>query len=120
MGIGKKWRWFTIMFVPHYEGSTVSIRLPLVAVQVGVSLLIVAFIILLSFINTYRQRLHDAHEARVLREVNRVQQEEIERFESQTLILKEQVDEMEQVVDTWLDRLGIPPEEEEITAEQPD
>ena len=54
----------------------------------SVSLLIVAFIILLSFINTYRQRLHDAHEARVLREVNRVQQEEIERFESQTLILK--------------------------------
>ncbi len=118
--MGIKGRWFTIMIVPHHEESTFSIRLPLAAIQVAVSLFIVATIVLTIFLNTYRQRLHEAHEARVLREVNRVQQEEIERFESQTLALKQQVDEIEQVAEILSEKLGIPLEEDETPAEQTD
>ncbi len=115
--MGRKWRWFTIMIVPHNEESTFSIRLPLVAIQVAVALLIIAIVVLLNFTNTYRQRLHEAHEARVLREVNRVQQEEIEQFESQTLVLKQQVDEIEQVAEILSDKLGISLDEDEAPAE---
>jgi len=115
--IGKKWRWFTIMIVPHNEESPFSIRLPLVVVQVAVSLILIAIVVLSSFLNTYRQRLHEAHEARMLREVNRVQQEEIELFETQTKLLKQQVDEIEQAAVILSDKLGISPEEDETPVE---
>ncbi len=118
--MGKKWRWFTIMVVPHHEETTFSIRLPLAAVQVAVSVLLVGAIVLLVFINTYRLRLYEAREARVLREVNRVQQEEIEGFESQTQILKRQVDEMQQVAGILSEKLGISPDEDDPLGDQQD
>ncbi len=105
--MGKKQRWFTIMIVPHNEESTFSIRLPLVAVQVAVVLFIIAAVALLNFVNTYRLQLSEARETRLLREANRVQQEEIDKFEAQTLMLKEQVEEIEQVAEILSDKLNI-------------
>lgn len=105
------------MIVPHDEEPTFSIRLPLMIVQVTVCLLVIAIVVLAGFLNTYRQRLHEAHEARMLREVNRVQQEEIEQFAFQTNVLKQQVDEIEQAAATLSDKLGIPLEEDEEAVE---
>lgn len=114
----KKWRWFTIMIIPHDEESAFCVRLPLVVFQAAVSLVIIATIVMLNFAGIYRQRLSEAQEARVLRETNRVQKEEIDRFESQTLVLKEKVDEIEQVAEVLLDRLGIPLDEDDESARE--
>ncbi|HHX87106.1 MAG TPA: hypothetical protein GX693_02875 [Firmicutes bacterium] len=115
--MGKKWRWFTIMIVPHSEESTFSIRLPLAAVQVAVALFIIATVGLLNFANTYRLRLSEAREARLLREANRVQQEEIDEYEAQTTVLKEQVEEIEQVAEILSEKLGISLHEDESPPE---
>lgn len=59
-------------------------------------------------LSAYRNILDEAGEARVLREVNRVQQQEIERFAGETNHLIGQMEEIGYLAELVADKLGLP------------
>ena len=103
----KQKRYFTIMIVPHTEESTYSLRLPLSVVQLMVALAVVILAALLILAYSYRNALYDAKEVQVLRQVNQVQQGEINNFAIETQRLIEQMQQIEILSDLVAEKLGI-------------
>lgn len=113
----KRKRSFTIMIIPHSEEATCSVRLPLIVGQIVVAVLAVclAGVLLLAF--SYRNTLVDAREARALREVNQVLQDEINEFAFQTQQLLDLMGGIEDLAEHVADRLGIKLDEDENESE---
>ncbi len=86
------------MVIPHSEESTYSFRLPLIAVQLAVSVLVLALAGLCLLIFSYFRILADAREVYVLREMNRVQQDEINALAAETQRMMEQVKAIDDLV----------------------
>lgn len=102
-------RCFTIMIVPHSEEATYSLRLPLLAVQAAVALLVlaVAGVFILGF--AYLQVASEAQQAQALRDLNRAQQEEIDALAIETERMMEQIFAIDELVDMVTERLEIDP-----------
>jgi len=109
----KRKRYFTIMVVPHTEESTYSIKLPLFIVQLIVALSVLLLSAFLIFIYSYRSALYDAKEVQALRQINQVQQDEINNFAFQTQKLIEQINQIENLADLVSEKLGINLEEDQ-------
>lgn len=103
-------RCFTIMIVPHSEEATYSLRLPLYAVQVAVALLVLAVAGLGVLAFAYLKVAAEAQEAKALREVNRVQQEEIDALAIETERMMEQIYAIDELVDMVTQRLELDPD----------
>ncbi len=100
-------RCFTIMVVPHTEESTYSLRLPLFVGQAIVALLVLGLAGVSILAYAYRNTAQEAQEARILRQVNQAQQDEINAFALETQKLVEQMSQIEYLADIVADKLGI-------------
>lgn len=109
----KRKRYFTIMVVPHSEESTYSLRLPLFIGQLVVALSVLCLAGFLILVYSYRNALHDAKEVQVLRQVNQVQQDEINAFAFETQKLIEQMSQIEVLAELVAEKLGLSLESEE-------
>ncbi len=103
-------RCFTIMIVPHSEEATYSLRLPLLAVQATVALLVlaVAGVFILGY--AYLKAAAEAQEAQALRELSLAQQEEIDALAVETERMMEQIFAIDELVDMVTERLEIDPD----------
>ncbi len=113
----KRKRYFTIMVVPHSEESTYSLRLPLFVGQCVVALLVLCLAGLLILVYSYRNAQHEAKEVQVLRQVNQVQQDEINAFAFETQKLIEQMSQIEVLAELVAEKLGLSLDNEEDEAE---
>jgi murein DD-endopeptidase MepM/ murein hydrolase activator NlpD len=109
----KRKRYFTIMVVPHSEESTYSLRLPLYIGQFVVALFVLCLAGLLLMAYSYRNALHEAKEVQALRQINQVQQDEINAFAFETQKLIEQMGQIEVLAELVAERLGISLDNEE-------
>ena len=109
----KRKRYFTIMVVPHSEESTYSMRIPLWVGQVMAVVLVLGFAAVFILAYVYRNVSMEAKEARILRQVNQVQQEEINSFAFETQKLLEQMGQIEDLAQMVADQLGIDLAQEE-------
>jgi hypothetical protein len=109
MSTTNKKRCFTIMIVPHSEEATYSLRLPLYALQVAAALLVLAIAGLSLLAYGYLTAAAEAREAKVLREVNRAQQEEINALAVETQRMMEQVQAIDELVELVTDKLDLDP-----------
>ncbi|MBM4235073.1 MAG: hypothetical protein FJ152_01195 [Firmicutes bacterium] len=107
----KNKRSFTIMIIPHSEESTYSARLPLFAVQLAVSLLVLIVAGLCLLVFSYIRVLADAREVYALREMNRAQQEEINALAAETQRMVEQVRVIDDLVIFVTEKLDLDVEE---------
>lgn len=105
----KRRRYFTIMVVPHSEEATYSVRLPLVVGQLMVVLFVLGLTGILVLAYAYRDALQDASEARILRQVNQAQQDEINAFAYETQKLMDQMGQIESLAELVSEKLGISP-----------
>jgi len=104
-------RSFTILVIPHSEESTYSARLPLFAVQVAVTFLVLAVAGLCLLVFSYFRVLADAREVYALREMNRAQQEEISTLAAETQRMMEQVKAIDELVVFVTEKLDLDVEE---------
>ncbi len=107
MSSPKTKRCFTIMIVPHSEEATYSLRIPLYVVQALVILLVlgVAGFGVLGY--AYLMAAAEAQEAQDLRERNRVQQEEIDSLAVETERVIEQMNEIDELIDSVTEQIGV-------------
>lgn len=103
-------RCFTVMIVPHSEEATFSLRIPLFVVQLAVALLVfgVAAFSVLGY--AYLRAVAGAKDAETLRQINRVQQEEINALALETERLMEQMREVDELVDMVIERIELTPD----------
>lgn len=92
-----KKRAFTIMLIPHTEESTLSFRVPLLLVQLLSIIAIGVLAFTLIFINNYLKLRAQTEELQHLRDVNRVQKEEIDMLAQQTEELIQWMGQVEQL-----------------------
>ena len=114
-------RYFTISIIPHSGEHSFTVRLPLLALQVLVTLFVLGIICFLVLINQYHHVLTEAGEAYRLRETNRIQQEMIDRFARETQGLLEQMGPVEDLAGLLTEKaeeLGIPVAEEGTPPEE--
>ncbi|MGI6097539.1 MAG: M23 family metallopeptidase [Dethiobacteria bacterium] len=99
-GLGKKKsRAFTIMFVPHTDEATYSIRISLIFCQF-LSVFVILFIaVLLVFGNSYLNLRAQMDELKHLRQISRIQKEELDVLAQQTEEMLQQVSEVERLSD---------------------
>ena len=107
----KRKRCFTIMIVPHSEESTYSLRLPLWVGQMLAAVFVLGLTGIFILIYMYRNVAQEAKEARILRQVNQVQQEEINSFAFETQKLLEQMAQIEDLAGLVADKLGLDPDD---------
>lgn len=113
MATKKQKRCFTIMIVPHSEEATFSLRLPLLAVQIAVGLLVVG-VAGIGFLGyAYLRAAAEASEAQVLRQLNRAQQDEIDALAIETEKMLDQLRDVDALVDFVTDKLELDREETE-------
>ncbi len=107
MATSNKSRCFTIMIVPHSEEATYSLRLPLYIVQAAVALLILS-VAGLSFLGyAYINASAEAREARILRQVNMAQQEEIDALAVETQRMMDHVSALDDLVEMVTESLDL-------------
>jgi len=111
MATSSKNRCFTIMIVPHSEEATYSIRLPLYIVQAAVALLVLGVAGLCIFGYAYLNASAEAREAKLLRQVNMAQQEEIDALAVETQRMMEQIIAIDDLVEMVTDTLSLDPEQ---------
>ncbi len=111
MTTSNKNRCFTIMIVPHSEEATYSLRLPLYIVQAAVAILVLGVAGLCVLGYAYINASAEAREAKVLRQVNMAQQEEIDALAVETQRMMEQVSAIDALVEMVTDTLDLNPEE---------
>lgn len=111
MSTKKEKRCFTVMIVPHTEEATFSLKIPLFLVQVLIGLLVlgVAGFGVLGY--AYLLALSEAHEAEVLRELNRAQQQEIDSLAIETEKMMEQLRDVDELVEFVTEKLELEKEE---------
>lgn len=102
-----KKRCFTVMVIPHSEESTISLRIPLYLVQIMVVLVILVVAGLCVLVYSYLDAAAEAKEIYTLRQVNRAQEEEINALSAETKRLMEQVEEIDELVALFSERLEI-------------
>ncbi len=115
MPVSFKKRCFTIFVIPHNGEQGFSFKLPLFVLQALAALSILGIVSFLVLINRYHDIMDQAGEARRLRESNRIQQQMIDRFDTETQNLLEQMDPVEELVELLTERaktLGLPVETE--------
>lgn len=95
------------MVVPHSEESTYSLRLPLWVGQLTAAILVLGLAGFCVLAYVYRNVSQEANEARILRQVNQVQQEEINAFAYETQKLLEQMVQIEDLAEMVAEKLGI-------------
>ncbi len=104
-----KKRCFTVMIVPHSEEATYSLRIPLYAVQVAVALLFlgVAGFCVLGY--AYLRAAAEAEEADTLRQLSRVQQEEIDALAIETKKMMEHIYAVDELVEMVTEKMELDP-----------
>ncbi len=114
----KQKRCFTIMIVPHSEEATFSLRLPLYVVQIAVALLVlgVAGFSMLGY--AYLETAAEAREAQALRQLNRAQQEEIDSLAVETEKMKEQIHDVDKLIEVVTEKLELETEIDELLDDQ--
>ena len=100
-------RCFTLMVVPHSEESTYSLRLPLAVGQFLTVLFVLGITAYMVVLFAYRGALEDAREASVLREVNRLQQDEINALAYETQQLLDQLEHIEDLAERASEAIGV-------------
>lgn len=109
----KRKRCFTIMIIPHSEEATYSLRLPLFVGQIVVALMVIGLAGFFILAYSYRSASSEAREARVLRQVNQAQQDEINAFAHETQKLLEQMSQIEVLAELVAKKLGLGLDSEE-------
>jgi murein DD-endopeptidase MepM/ murein hydrolase activator NlpD len=90
----KKHGFFTLMVIPHTEESIFSVRIPFYLLQ-GLSIVVIAGLIFSFFwINSYQALQDEASDISLLREENRLLNEQIDFIAQETEDLKQWVDQM--------------------------
>ena len=90
----KKHGFFTLMVIPHTEDSIFSVRIPLYILQ-GLSVVVIASLIFCFFwINSYQVLQDEASDISLLREENRILNEQIDFIAQETEDLKQWVEQM--------------------------
>ncbi len=112
MSSNKEKRCFTIMIVPHSEEATYSLRIPLFVVQIAVGLLVLGVAGFSALGYAYLKAAAEAQETQALRELNRVQQEEIDSLAIETERMIEQLHDVDELVKFVTEKLEL--EEEEV------
>lgn len=87
-------KYFTVLIVPHSEDHSISIRLPLFALQAAGVIMALLFIAAFIFVRGYVQSLDSAEKISILKEENRVQKEQIDLLARETESLLLQVQRM--------------------------
>lgn len=100
-------QYFTLMVVPHSEESTYSLRLPLGVGQFLAVLFVLGIAAYTIVLFAYRGALEDAREASILREVNRLQQDEINALAYETQQLLEQLEQIEDLAERASETIGV-------------
>ncbi len=111
MSPSNKKRCFTVMIVPHSEEATYSLRIPLYFVQVAVALLVLSVTGLCVLGYAYLKVAAEAEEAEILRQLSRVQQEEIDALAVETQKMMEQIYAVDELVEIVTEKLELEPGE---------
>ncbi len=119
MSVSNKKRCFTVMIVPHSEEATYSFRIPLYLVQIAVGLLALVAVGMCVLSYSYLKVAAEAEEAEILRQLSRVQQEEIDALAVETQKMMEQVYAVDELVELVTEKLELKPGELENNNQDP-
>ncbi len=104
-----KKRCFTVMIVPHSEEATYSLRIPLYAVQAAVAFLFLGVVGFCVLGYAYLKAASEAEEADSLRQLSRVQQEEIDALAIETKKMMENIYAVDELVELVTEKLELDP-----------
>lgn len=107
MTMSNKKRCFTVMIVPHSEESTYSLRVPFYYLQLAVAFLVLCVVGVSVLGYVYLKAAAQAEEVASLRQINSVQQEEIDALAVETQRMLDQVQAMDELVEYVTEKLDL-------------